>query len=134
MVGDDPGSARSWRERGDDNAPLLLGIFLGRCPRCGSGALFEGFLAVRPACAVCGLDYAPIDTGDGPAVFVILFAGAIIAAGALIVEAVYAPPYWVHALLWLPLVLIVTLGLLRPVKAALILLQYRHKAAEGRHE
>jgi uncharacterized protein (DUF983 family) len=103
-----------------------------KCPRCGKGPLFKGFLAVAPACRVCGLDFGPVDTGDGPAVFVILISGFLLVGAALITEVLYAPPYWVHLVIWLPLTLIVTLGLLRPVKALLVALQYKHKAAEGR--
>ena len=58
--------------------------------------------------------------------------GFIVAGSALAVEIIYAPPYWVHALLWGPLILITTLLPLRPVKGLLIALQYHHKAAEGR--
>jgi uncharacterized protein (DUF983 family) len=103
-----------------------------RCPRCGRGKLYQGFLTLRPACEQCGLDYAFIDSGDGPAVFVILIAGFIVVAAALIVEIKYQPPYWVHAALWIPLVLALTLWPLRALKALLIALQFHHKAAEGR--
>src|SRR5246500_6011150 len=72
-----------------------------RCPRCGVGKLFVGFLILRPACEACGLDYAFIDAGDGPAVFVIMIAGAIVVTAALITEIKYQPPFWVHAVLWL---------------------------------
>src|ERR1700744_2043026 len=72
------------------------------CPRCGRGKLFQGFLALRPHCDACGLDYDFADAGDGPAVFIILLAGFIVVGAALIVEAVYHPPYWVHAALWIP--------------------------------
>ena len=106
----------------------------GRCPRCGQGRLFQGFLTLRPACERCGLDYDFADAGDGPAVFVILIAGAIVVFAALMTEIVYQPPFWLHAMLWLPLVLIVTLAPLRPIKGLLIALQYHHKAAEGRLE
>jgi uncharacterized protein (DUF983 family) len=106
----------------------------GRCPRCGEGHLVQGFLSVRPTCEHCGLDYTFADSGDGPAVFVILIAGFIVVFSALITEIVYQPPYWVHAALWLPLILIVTLAPLRLVKGLLIALQYHHKAAEGRLE
>ncbi|HWV52626.1 DUF983 domain-containing protein [Pseudorhodoplanes sp.] len=105
-----------------------------RCPHCGKGKLFQGFLSLRPRCEVCGLDYNFIDAGDGPAVFVILGAGFIVVFAALIVEVVYQPAFWVHALLWLPLILATTLLPLRPIKALLIALQYRNKAAEGRIE
>jgi len=104
----------------------------GRCPNCGQGRLFSGFLTVRPRCESCGLDYSFADAGDGPAVFVILFAGFVVVFAALITEVVYQPPYWVHAALWAPLILIVTLGPLRPIKGLLIALQFHHKAQEGR--
>jgi uncharacterized protein (DUF983 family) len=102
------------------------------CPRCGRGELFAGFLQLEPRCEVCGLDYGFADSGDGPAVFIILFAGFIVVGAALIVEVLYHPPYWVHAVLWLPLIGIVTIGPLRPMKGLMIALQYHHKAEEGR--
>lgn len=103
----------------------------GRCPRCGRGPLFKGFLNLAPACDRCGLDYAFADAGDGPAVFVILIAGFLVVGLALWVELAYQPPMWVHIALWFPLILICTLGLLRPLKGLLVALQYRNKAAEG---
>ncbi len=103
-----------------------------RCPRCGRGKLFAGFLTLKPRCENCGLDYAFIDTGDGPAVFIIMLAGAIVVACALIVEVKYQPPFWVHAALWLPLILVTTLLPLRSMKSLLIALQFHHKAAPGR--
>jgi uncharacterized protein (DUF983 family) len=102
-----------------------------RCPRCGRGKLFNGFLTLAPRCEVCGLDYSFADSGDGPAVFIILLAGIVVVGAALVTEALYHPPYWVHAALWLPLILIVTLGPLRPAKGLMIALQYFHKAQEG---
>jgi uncharacterized protein (DUF983 family) len=102
------------------------------CPRCGKGKLFRGFLTLAPHCEVCGLDYGFADAGDGPAVFIMFFAGFIVVGAALVTEVLYHPPYWVHAVLWLPLILIVTLGPLRPMKGLMIALQYYHKAEEGR--
>jgi uncharacterized protein (DUF983 family) len=102
------------------------------CPRCGRGKLFQGFLTLRPRCDVCGLDFGFADAGDGPAIFIMFFAGFIVVGAALVTEIVYQPPYWVHAALWLPLILVVTLGPLRPMKGLLIALQFHHKAAEGR--
>jgi uncharacterized protein (DUF983 family) len=102
-----------------------------RCPRCGVGKLFSGYIRMRPNCESCGLDYAFNDPGDGPAVFIILIAGFIVVACALIVEVKYQPPFWVHAALWIPLVLITTLIPLRSMKSLLISLQFHHKAAEG---
>ena len=103
-----------------------------RCPRCGQGKLYAGFLTLAPACDRCGLDYAFIETGDGPAIFIIMLAGGIVVAAALIVEVKYQPPYWLHAVLWLPLILATTLLPLRAMKSLLIALQFHHKAAPGR--
>jgi len=113
--------------------PIGRGL-MGRCPRCGEGKLFQGFLSLRPSCDHCGLDYKFADAGDGPAVFVILIGGALVVFAALITEFTYQPPYWLHATLWLPMVLLVTLAPLRLIKGLLIALQYHHKAAEGRLE
>ena len=106
----------------------------GRCPHCGDGKLFAGFLQVRLRCETCGLDYAFADAGDGPAVFIILIAGFIVAGSALIAEVFYQPPLWVHALLWGPLAVVVCIGPLRPLKGLMIALQYHFQAAEGRLE
>ena len=81
---------------------------------------------------MCGLDYGFADTGDGPAVFIVLVVGFIVVSAALAVEVLYQPPYWVHGALWLPLIVGLCLGLLRPFKATLLALQYRNKAREGR--
>jgi uncharacterized protein (DUF983 family) len=114
-------------------SPFVAGLTC-RCPRCGKGKLFHGFLKLNPRCGICELDLAFADSGDGPAVFVILIAGFIVVGAALTVEVKYEPPYWLHALLWGPLILLVTLGPLRLLKSLLIALQYHHSAAEGRLE
>jgi uncharacterized protein (DUF983 family) len=111
--------------------PVSRGL-RGRCPRCGEGKLFQGFLNLRGKCDSCGLDYGFADAGDGPAVFVILLAGGLVVFAALMTEIVYQPPFWLHAVLWGPLILIVTLLPLRWIKGLLIALQYHHKAAPGR--
>lgn len=112
-------------------SPYSAGL-RGRCPRCGEGKLFNGYLELAPRCENCGLDYSFAEAGDGPAVFVILIVGFAVVGSALLVEAYWRPPYWLHALLWLPMLLILTLGLLRPLKGLLVTLQYHHKAEEGR--
>jgi uncharacterized protein (DUF983 family) len=103
-----------------------------KCPRCGKGKLYAGFLTLAPRCQSCGLDFAFIDAGDGPAIFIIMLAGAIVVGSALIVEVKYQPPFWLHAVLWLPLILATTLWPLRAMKSLLIALQYHHKAAPAR--
>jgi uncharacterized protein (DUF983 family) len=94
--------------------------------------LFHGFLTLEPKCSACDLDNAFADTGDGPAVFIILIVGFIVMAAALVTEVRLHPPMWLHMTLWLPLVVILSLGLLRPMKGLLIALQYVNKAREGR--
>ncbi|WP_390634333.1 DUF983 domain-containing protein [Oryzibacter oryziterrae] len=111
-------------------SPFAAGL-KGRCPRCGEGSLFKGFLDTAPACTSCGLDYKFIDAGDGPAVFVIMIVGFIVVGLALYVEVTWQPPLWLHAVLWLPLTLVLGLGLLRPFKGVLIALQYSNKAEQG---
>ena len=114
------------------DANILRSTLLSRCPRCGQGRLFAGYLQLAPRCTNCGLDYAMFDAGDGPAVFVILIVGAVVCAGALFVEFTFQPPYWVHAVLWVPTTAILSLVLLRLVKSLLLVLQYKNKAGEGR--
>jgi len=80
--------------------PIMRGL-RSRCPGCGEGRLFQGFLTLRPSCERCGLDYSFADAADGPAVFVIMISGFIVVFAALAVEFAYQPPYWVHAALWL---------------------------------
>ncbi len=115
-------------------APLWRSGLLCRCPRCGLGKLYSGYLKIATHCTVCALDYGFADPGDGPAVFVILIAGAFIVACAITVELKYAPPFWVHALLWGPLTIVVCLTLLPLFKAVLFALQYRFQSGEGRPE
>ena len=115
----------------EPQAPIPTGL-KGRCPRCGEGRLFAGFLSLRERCPSCGLDFAFADSADGPAVFAILIVGFIVAGAALLTEVAYSPPIWLHFVLWMPLVLILCLGTMRPLKGLLIALQYHHKAEEGR--
>jgi uncharacterized protein (DUF983 family) len=111
--------------------PIATGL-RGRCPRCGEGRLFGGYLKLAPRCAACGLDFGFADSADGPAVFAILIVGFIIAGAALLTEVAYSPPIWLHFVLWMPLVLVLCLGAMRPLKGVLIALQFHHKAEEGR--
>ena len=113
--------------------PWLTGT-LGRCPRCGAGRLFRGYITPAPSCERCGLDLKFADSGDGPAVFVMLIAGFIVVGAALWTEVKFEPPMWLHFLVFLPLTVIVCGGMLRPLKGILIALQYRNKAEPGRLE
>jgi uncharacterized protein (DUF983 family) len=94
-------------------SPFLCGL-KGTCPRCGQGKIFAGFLTLAPRCGKCGLDFGFANSGDGPAVFVSLIGGFTVLGAALWTELRYEPPFWVHLVIFLPLTLIVCLGLLRP--------------------
>ncbi len=115
------------------NAPSLLrsGV-AGVCPHCGVGKLFSGFLTIAPACGHCSQSFEFADSGDGPAVFIIMIVGFIVVAGVLAMEVLYQPPYWVHGVVWLPVTALLCLALLRPFKAILVTLQYRNRAVEAR--
>lgn len=111
--------------------PIPTGL-RGRCPRCGQGHLFKGYLKLQPACERCGLDFSFADSADGPAFFVMSIVGIVIVGLALWVEFAYEPPIWLHLVLWLPLSTLLCLAMVRPLKGMMIALQYVHRAAEGR--
>lgn len=112
-------------------SPLATGI-AGKCPRCGEGKLFSSYLTVKPECDQCGLDFAFADSADGPAVFLMFLIGFIVVGGALWLESYHQPAIWVHAVIWPPLAIFLTLGLLRPLKGVSIALQYNNRAGQGR--
>ncbi|MBO6890633.1 MAG: DUF983 domain-containing protein [Roseibium sp.] len=111
--------------------PAAAGL-AGTCPRCGQGRLFDGFLTVRKSCSACGLDYSFADSGDGPAVFVIMIVGFVIVGLVLFVELTFQPPIWLHLIIWLPLTIGLAAATLRPLKGLMIALQYKHEAREAR--
>ena len=104
----------------------------GLCPRCGNAPLFKGLASFPPKCRACGLDFAGFNVGDGPAAFLIFIVGGIVVGLAIWVELRFAPPFWVHILLWLPLATALTVGLLRIGKGLLLALEYQRGAREGR--
>jgi uncharacterized protein (DUF983 family) len=105
---------------------LARAALLCRCPRCGKGRVFAGLLTVRPACPTCGLDLSAEDAGDGPAVFLIFFLGALAVGIAAWLELKFEPPIWVHLVVLTPVIVGGAIGLLRPMKAGMIALQYRN--------
>ena len=102
-----------------------------KCPRCGQGRLYAGFLTVAERCAACGLDFRKADSGDGPAVFIIFILGIVVVPAAFWVEFRFEPPMWLHMTIWPPAILGGALALLRPMKGVLIALQFRHQASES---
>lgn len=110
--------------------PIATGL-RGRCPRCGQGQLFDGYLKPKARCAGCGLDYSFAEAGDGPVVFVLLIVGFITVGAALWMEVSYNPPLWLLFVLFVPLALVLGLVLTRMLKGVLIALQYRNNARPG---
>lgn len=103
----------------------------GLCPQCGSKTLFAGLAAFAPRCRVCGLDFAGFNVGDGPAAFLTLIIGALVVVLAVMVEFAFSPPWWVHVLLWAPLIGVATVWGLRVTKAALLAAEFQRKAREA---
>lgn len=103
----------------------------GLCPQCGERSLFAGPAKFAPSCASCGLDYAQFNVGDGPAAFLTMIVGALVVGLAVWLEFAVHPPFWLHIILWVPLVVGLTLWGLRVSKAALLAAEYRRKAIEA---
>ncbi len=106
----------------------------GLCPRCGAKTLFGGVIAFADTCSNCALNFTAFNVGDGAAAFLIMFVGGIVTLFAVLTELRFSPPFWVHILLWLPLTAALVVGSLRVAKGALIALEYRNQAREGRLE
>ena len=112
--------------------PLVRAALQARCPKCETGPLFAGWVRFAPRCRACGLDIAAFNVGDGPAAFLILIVGGLMTALALMLQLKAHPPFWVHILLWVPLTTVLVVFCLRVSKAALLILEYRNRAGEGK--
>ena len=110
--------------------PLWQAVLRCRCPGCDEGRLYGGVLQLRSSCDVCGLAFTEFDTGDGAASAVILVLGAVVMIGVFWVEFHFNPPAWVHAVLWPVVTIPAAIVMMRPIEAALVTLQYRHRATE----
>jgi uncharacterized protein (DUF983 family) len=118
-------------------ATALQRGFVGKCPCCGRGRLFERFLQVARQCDVCGEPFHHHRADDLPAYLVLLFVGHLIVTLLVAVDAAYAPPYWVEFAIWIPLTLLLSLGLLQPVKGAVVAMQWQmgmHGFAKAKSE
>lgn len=114
-----------------DSPSFLKASIQARCPRCGQGALFVGYLRIVPVCNSCGLCFANFATEDGPASLIILPLCMVTAGGSLVLEVMKQPPIWVHVMVW-PIFIALSVGsLLRPVKAGMVALQYRYRERHG---
>jgi uncharacterized protein (DUF983 family) len=110
-----------------DTWSALLCGWRGRCPNCGEGRLFRAFLKVSDHCPACGEDLHHHRADDAPAYFVILIVGHLVVPLSLAVEIEYPLPYWLHAVLWLPLTLGLALFLLPHIKGAIVGFQWAHR-------
>ncbi len=113
--------------------PVWAGL-RGRCPECGKGKLFKGFMAIAPQCSECGQDFSQADSGDGPAIFVMLIAGFIVIGAMLVIDTLYEPPIWLMLSIFIPLAILLNIGMIRPFKGVLVTLQFHHKAGQGRQQ
>ncbi len=104
----------------------------GLCPRCGSKTLFDGAIRFATRCTNCGLDFSTFNVDDGPAAFLTTIIGTLLVIGVLVLEATVGPPFWVHAVLWVPLTTVAVVASLRVAKAALLFFEYKNAAREGR--
>jgi uncharacterized protein (DUF983 family) len=114
-------------------SPWLTGLTM-RCPECGKGAVFSGYLKFRDACAVCGADFKSADAGDGPAVFVILIVGAIVAPLLIFLQVGLDLADWLALTITMVTAIVLCVAFLRPFKSTLFALQWKHKAREATHE
>ncbi len=121
-------------EPGKGQPALGEAALFGLCPRCGARTLFDSWVGFAQRCRACGLDYARFNVGDGPAAFLTLVIGALVVVLAIWLQIAAAPPWWVHAMLWVPLVVAGTIVGLRLSKAALLVREYREDAREHRHD
>jgi uncharacterized protein (DUF983 family) len=117
----------------DYSAPDTVEAALrGLCPRCGAPGLFDGIVRFSQNCSTCRLDFTQFNVGDGPAAFLIMIVGGIVTCLAIWLQLAVAPPFWVHMIIWLPVTSALVIGLLRIAKGALLVLEFRNRASEGR--
>ncbi len=103
--------------------PLATAIgrgLLGRCPACGHRHLFNGFLRVVPECSACGTPLGLMRADDAPPYFTVLITGHIIVPALIIVQNYGNPSTLELSAIFLPLTLVIALGLLRPVKGGTV--------------
>jgi uncharacterized protein (DUF983 family) len=110
---------------------LVEAALFGLCPRCGARTLFDGIARFAPRCRACALDYSTFNVGDGPAAFLTLIVGGLIAVLAIWLQLAVEPPFWLHVLLWVPLATLMVIGGLRAAKAALLHAEYSRDAREA---
>ena len=115
-----------------EGRPGIVQVALyGLCPQCGAKTLFVGPARFAARCGACRLDYSAFNVGDGPAALLTLVIGALVIVLAMIVDVAFNPPFWIQALIWVPVTILLTIWSLRVAKAALLAAEYRNKAREA---
>ena len=114
-----------------DNSKIVSTGLRGRCPNCHEGKLFDGYLKFAKTCQSCGFDFESQDVADGPAVFVILIASAIVVPLALAFQIKLDPPILLTLVIWVPVISLLCLALLRPLRGLMFALQIANNASEG---
>jgi len=110
---------------------VLKTAALGQCPRCGARTMFAGIVDFAEKCGSCGLNYARFNVGDGPAAFLTLAIGAVLAIAAIVLDQSVHPPFWLHVLIWVPLTAVLVVYGLRIAKGALLIIEYHRDAHEA---
>ena len=110
----------------------MQAALFGLCPACGARTLFAGPLAFAERCAACNLDIAGYNVGDGPAALLMIPLGALVVAGALFLHFALGAPWWVQLIVWIPLTTVLVIAGLRIIKSALLAVEHRRAAHEGR--
>lgn len=103
----------------------------GLCPRCGEGRMFASWLKITDRCDRCGLDYRFAAPDDGPAFFSLCIIALPLIALVVWIEVAFSPPFWVHLLTSMPIMVAGTLAPLRPIKGLLVASQFVNRAQEA---
>lgn len=114
----------------ESNRDLLRSMGRGwrqKCPACGQGSMYHRYLKVADTCATCSQELHHQRADDAPPYFTMMVVGHIIVAGVLILERAYQPAMWVHAVIWFPLLVLMSLWMLPRIKGSLIGLQWAFK-------
>jgi len=111
--------------------PVETGI-KGRCPACGEGQLFAGFLKFQDECEACGADFRDEDAGDGPAFFAMFAVLIILVPMALAFAMITGAPMWLTLLIWSPIIIFACLFLLRKLRGVMFNIAWQRSAREVR--
>lgn len=117
------GAARAERQARPLWTAMKRGL-LGRCPHCGEGKLFSSFLKVVDRCEHCGEEMHHHRADDLPAYIVVVIVGHVVVAAFMGVEATTTLSTWQHLAIWVPMTIVMALAMLRPVKGAIVGLQW----------